>query len=395
MQKSLLKKFILLNAGATAVIIFLFIIITRFNILPLTFGLIVITYVILFAVISFIFYSYITKPIKTIVREMKALLVGKTYNKIFTTKTDEIGIVAHFFNEITRALERVSVDLKDHKRLSTELSVAQKIQRDLLPKSNPEVPGLDITAKTKSAAEIGGDSFDFITKNSDTYFFVGDVTGHGIPAGLVMIMVDTLINTFMDMYDTLFDILVNTNKYLHPRIQSTVFMTMVLFKWNNEAKKLSFIGAGHENIMHYSATTKELTTFKSGGIALGMVPDISKMAKEQELDYKTGDYLILYSDGITDAKNANGEPFSLEKFQALIKQGADKGFSSDVIFKDVSQTLAKYIEGAIQEDDMTLIVIKNAEKVSKAKETTEWEIGSEGLIKYEKGEIKESGMKEK
>ena len=129
---------------------------------------------------------------------------------------DEIGVIAHFFNAITHSLERVSTDIKDHRRISSELNVAQKIQQDLIPQSAPDIPGLDIIAKTRPAAEIGGDSFDFITKNDRTFMYIGDVTGHGVPSGLVMMIVDTLLHTFADMVENSHQLLVQVNKYLKP-----------------------------------------------------------------------------------------------------------------------------------------------------------------------------------
>jgi len=346
--------------------------------------------------ISFFVLS-VSKPINLIVNEMKLILVGKNYKKIFTKKTDETAVLAHFFNEVTRALENVSVDLKKNKRLASELSIAQKIQKDLLPKSNPSVPGLNIISKTKPAAEIGGDSFDFITRGNNTYFFIGDVTGHGIPAGLVMIMVDTLINTFMDLHDDIYDIIVQTNKYLFPKIQSTVFMTMVLFQWEHTKQELSYIGAGHENIMHFKSSSNEINIFKSGGIALGMTEDISKIVKKQKLDFKPGDYLILYSDGITEATNIKGEQFGLDRIKQLVESTVLQKPESKILFRNISNTLAKFIEGTSQKDDMSLMVINHTGDVkSTSVESTEWSMdNNKGLIDIESHEIHESGLKEK
>ncbi len=261
--------------------------------------------------------SILHKPLKKIIKEMKALLTGKSYHRIFTARTDEIGIIGHFFNEITESLEKISSDLKEHQKISEELNLAQKIQHDLIPKEAPEIPHLEITAKTKSAAQIGGDSLDFLPREKDTYFYIGDVTGHGIPAGLVMIMVDTLISTFATMAQNTKDLVVNINKFLKPRLQKNMFMTMVMFRWLHEEKKMYFAGAGHEHVIHYKSAEKKCDTIVSGGIALGMLPDNEKLTNEKEIHFQEGDFIILYSDGITEAKNQAGEQFGLKKLVSI------------------------------------------------------------------------------
>ena len=159
---------------------------------------------------------------------MKALLTGKPYRRILTSKTNEIGILAHFFNEVTRNLESISGEVQTHARIQKELSTAQDIQRMLIPKSSPQIPGLKVTAKTRPASEIGGDTFDFFLKDNRNILYVGDSTGHGIPAGIVMIMVDVLLETFIEMEGTLKGMVIKLNRYLKPHLRPTMFMTIIL-----------------------------------------------------------------------------------------------------------------------------------------------------------------------
>lgn len=353
----------------------------------------------LFSLISF--YSLVTRPFRKILREIKSLLTGKKYNRLYTKKIDEVGVITHFFNEVTHSLERVSTDIKEHRRISTELNIAQKIQRDLLPKETPEIPGLEVIAKTRPAVEIGGDSFDFINSPENTIFYIGDVTGHGVPAGLVMVMVDTLIHTFADLAKDAYEIIVKTNKYLKPRIQANMFMTMVMFRWHHPTSKMHYVGAGHEHILVYHTEEKTCEVIRSGGIAIGMVENIEKIVKENEIPLRKNDFLILYSDGIIDAKNPHGEMFTLERLRKIVEKFAPRNPSVEEMFNRISTEVTKFIEDQIQEDDMSLIVIKYPEKTEvKAKEPTRWEIGpppeaKESLVDYGKEEIKEIGIKEK
>lgn len=321
-----------------------------------------------------IFHTTIHKPLRIILTEMKLMLTGKKFQRIFTKKIDEVGILAHFFNEITTSLERVGKKLEEHERLSGELNLAQKIQQDLLPTEAPVIPHLEITAKTKSAAEIGGDSFDFLPQKDHTFFYVGDVTGHGIPAGLVMIMVDTLMSTFAGTSKTSSELLINVNKFLKPRLQPNMFMTMLMARWSHTERKMYFAGAGHEHILHYHSDTGKCEAIQGGGIALGMLPDASKIIKEAELPMKEGDFIIMYTDGITEGKNPNGEQFGLERLTKFIEENAKTAQSTKQLFDAVAKEATIFYEDHIQEDDMSLIVaMHKAEETTKtAQETTNW-----------------------
>ncbi len=318
-------------------------------------------------------------PLKKILHEMKALLTGKNFHRIYTKRVDEIGILGHFFNEITESLETIGNDLKEHKRISSELNLAQKIQHDLIPREAPEIPSLEITAKTKSAAEIGGDSFDFLPQEKQTFFYIGDVTGHGIPAGLVMIMVDTLISAFAEMSETARDLILSVNKFLKPKLQPNMFMTMVMLRWHHEERKMYFAGGGHEHILHFKAREGKCEAIMSGGIAIGMLPDASAVIKEQELDFQEGDFLILYSDGITECKNMSGEQFGLERLQKLTEDKAPSVQTTKEMFDHLAKEVTIFVEEHVQEDDMSLIVVKHTGNQQSAvssqqqAESTDWE----------------------
>ncbi|MBT5016990.1 PP2C family protein-serine/threonine phosphatase [Candidatus Peregrinibacteria bacterium] len=342
------------------------------------------------------FFLLVSHPLNKILREFKALLTGKRYNRIYTKKMDEIGVIAHSFNAITQSLERVSTDIKDHRRISSELNIAQKIQQDLIPQSAPEIPHLDIIAKTRPAAEIGGDSFDFITKNDRTFMYIGDVTGHGVPSGLVMMIVDTLLHTFADMVENSQQLLTQVNKYLKPRIQSTMFMTMVMLQWIHETKEMKFTGAGHETIIHYKAMDNIVDNMKAGGIALGMVPDNEKLIKEQSIHFHEGDFIVLYTDGITESRNSEGEMFGEKKLVKIIEKNAEKSPSAEALFQRISTEVTHFIGDTIQQDDMTLLVIRHGAKPTTEAQNTQWsEKEQESLVDYEQEEVKESGLKEK
>jgi hypothetical protein len=323
--------------------------------------------------LSLLIFLKLHRPMKLIIREMKALLTGKSYRRIMTSKQNEIGIIAHFFNEVTRSLESISGDVKSHQRLQKELNAAQNIQRQLIPKEAPKIDGLDVVAKTRPASEIGGDTFDFFEKEDRTIFYIGDSTGHGIPAGIVMVMVDTLIETFIDLHSGLSEIMINLNKYLKPHLQTTMFMTMIVLEWLPATKQLNWVGAGHEYLVHLKTSKGEVESIKAGGIAVGMVPDNSKLVQVQSLKLEENDFLILYSDGISEAKNVAGQIYGLERLCEFVRNQASLETSSEELFKRIAIDVGRFMEGAMQLDDMTLIVAKRTGLAkSTSDKSTEW-----------------------
>lgn len=299
----------------------------------------------------------IVRPLRIVLREMKNLLTGRKYRKIYTQRMDEIGVIAHFFNEVTKSIEKITVDIKEGRRMMGELEIAAELQKEILPKESPEVSGLDIVAKNRPAVELGGDNFDFIKSGKNTFIYVGDVTGHGVPAALVMTMANSLIHSFVDIYDNAYDVVVNTNKQLKTRIKSTMFMTMLMLRWDEINQKMTYVGCGHEHLLVYRAKTGKCDSISSGGIALGMVPDNSKLIKEQELNLEVGDVMVLYTDGLTEGRNMAGEMYTLGRLIAAVERFAPE-YGPDGIVNHVAIDYSRFVEDHVQDDDVTLIAIQ-------------------------------------
>ncbi len=304
------------------------------------------------------FWFRVSRPLKEIIVQMEALITGREYKKFFTDRVDEVGVVAHFFNEVTRNLHKFTGKIQEGDRMATELDVASRIQRDILPKEAPKVPGILISAKTRPAAEVGGDSFDFLTTGEATYLYIGDATGHGVPAGIIMTIVNTLVYVYAEVSSTLFDLMVSVNRHLKKRIKKTLFMSMVMLKWDHVKQVMSFVGAGHEYILIYHAKTGQCEGIPSGGIALGMVEDNTKILKEIVLPFEQGDMIILYTDGIVECRNVAGELYGLDRLKIVVSKYASQ-YSPEVTIQKIASELGTYMNGHQQDDDMTLMIIQN------------------------------------
>ena len=360
----------------------------RLQIKSASLNLILVVLAIILLTVLLLFIFDVVIPVGRVTRQITNLLTGKNYKRIEPITIDEVGVITHFFNEITRDLEKISYDVRERRRMSSELDIASQIQKDVLPKEVPEAPALDIVAKTRTASEVGGDTFNFIPSadNNQLFIYIGDVTGHGVPAGLIMMMVDTLVNAIISRGVTNGrELVIYTNKLLTPRINARLFMTSVVLRWDKLHQKMYYTGAGHEHILIYHTKTEKVDAIRSGGIALGMIPDVSQIAQEQEIPLEIGDTIVLYSDGITEAKNKTGEMYGLERLAESVRKNGYKP-SSESVFDGVTKEFANFVGEYVQIDDITMIVIRyrgNEAAASKAKLT----ISKEGVQQERKSVI--------
>lgn len=332
----------------------------RNDMLELPFDLVFYTVIGVLLFIFFVFSWNVYIPLSKVAKQVTNLLTGKSFKRITPTTIDEVGVFTHFFNEITQDLEKISYDVKERRRMSSELDIASAIQRDVLPKEAPEAPGLDVMAKTRSAAEVGGDTFDFLTSadGNQVFIYIGDVTGHGVPSGLVMMMVDTIVTSMVYQgVSSGQELVARTNFLLYPRISSRLFMTSVMLRWDKVNQQMFYTGAGHEHILIYRKKSEEVESIASGGIALGMVPDVSKIVQEKPLFLEIGDCLILYTDGITEARNQTDEMYGLDRLKKALKRNGYKP-SVEAVFDGLTKDFSDFVEEYVQIDDITMIVIR-------------------------------------
>ncbi|PKL36843.1 hypothetical protein CVV38_03030 [Candidatus Peregrinibacteria bacterium HGW-Peregrinibacteria-1] len=320
---------------------------------------------VMFSVLVF-YYLNVIRPLRKVVEQMQALLLGQSYKEVMSYRMDEIGVVAYFFNQVTKSIGKISGDLKEHDRMLDELSVASQLQKEILPAQNPEVEGLTIVAKSKPLNELGGDSFNVFRTKERVFVYIGDVTGHGAAAALIMAMVNTLIGVFVDINDSPYKVLVDVNRYIKTYVKRAMFMTLVLLSYDYATGKISYAGAGHENIIIYRKKYGECEVMMSGGIALGMVPDNSNLIKEINVDLEDGDFIILYSDGIVDAKNTAGDLYGLDRLKMAVKEYA-QNYQAAGLNHQVARDVAVFMGNTAQEDDMTLIVIQKGEPTPEEK----------------------------
>ncbi len=309
------------------------------------------------------------KPIIDLEYTIKRFLSGqiKKWNiEIEKSPNPHLNYIILFFTNTLTTLKNIKDEFIHWKEIKSEIELGKEIQSKLLWKELTNIPSLNVIAKSKPAREIGGDSYDVIQEGENYYIYVWDATWHWVGAGFIMMMVNALISWFSKIYQSWAQILVNTNEILKPRVKANLLMTLLLIRWNEKEKRLFMTGAGHENLIIYKYKQNKCFKVKSWWVALGMIKDISKLLKEQEIRFEKNDILILYSDGITEAtnqikKDGNEKRFWEDRLTDAIQgapniPGKDYKNASNV-FNNISIELSKFMGyNHNQTDDITLVV---------------------------------------
>lgn len=317
----------------------------------------------LFAVLIGMAYAYffstgLTRPLKSLREKAELLGEGDFTVRVDNVKTkDEVGVLATTFNKMAGDLEK-SMEARAYKeRMGKELELAAGIQQDLLPKKMPKIPGLDVAAGIIPAAEVGGDVYDFISPDEDNYYgYVGDVTGHGVPAGLLVSVTSALIHSYSHLHDPK-QILIEANKIIKQKTRANMFVTLVLWHWNVTSQKMTLVSAGHEVALKYSAGPVKTDELQKGGIALGMMPDITALLKDQPVELEKNDCIILYTDGVPEAWRNEKEQYGMPEFKRVVTQSCDLPSAESIkvaLLADVKQWTAGYE----QKDDITVMVLR-------------------------------------
>jgi sigma-B regulation protein RsbU (phosphoserine phosphatase) len=237
-----------------------------------------------------------------------------------------------------------------------DLEIARQIQTSILPR-RVDVEGIEIAAGMVPAEEVGGDYYDVLPVAGGCWIGIGDVAGHGLGAGLIMVMIQSMVMTLVrnDERARPRDIVCLLNRLLFENIRGRLnqddHVTFCLMRYGGDGQ-VTFAGA-HEEILLWrtSGTCERIAT---RGTWLGAVRDIDKVTEDQTLQLQPGDLMILYTDGLIESRNASGKQFGFERLSALVEQ--HRSDSAEAIRKKIVGRLKRWT--ARQEDDVTVIVIR-------------------------------------
>jgi sigma-B regulation protein RsbU (phosphoserine phosphatase) len=329
-------------------------------------------------VIAFILSRRLTLTLKMLTESTK-LLAQKDYEiQLAIRSKDEFGQLAQSFNgmavEIKQqigSLNAANAQIRtlnnllasENMHLKAEVEVTRKIQQLILPKTQEleHVIGLQIAGYMRPADEVGGDYYDVLMDQSEggVKIGIGDVTGHGLESGMLMLMVQTAVRTLLasgEKDSARFLSILNAAIYDNvQRMGSDKNLSLSLLDYKDKQLRLS---GQHEETIVVRATdgSVELIDTMSLGFPIGLEEDIEPFLAEQYITLASGDVVVLYTDGITEAENETGEQYGLERLCQLVQANASK--SAEEIKQSIITNIFKYIGKQQIYDDITLLVLK-------------------------------------
>lgn len=237
-------------------------------------------------------------------------------------------------------------------RMGKELEIAKDIQMSMIPKIFPPYPergDIDIYASIVSAKEVGGDLFDFFIADEKLYFCIGDVSGKGVPASLVMAVTRSLFRTLAAHEKSPGRIVTAMNESMSDMNESTMFVTFFCGVLDMKSGHLRYCNAGHNSPVLLN-TTKSLLPVESN-VPLGIISGF--VFQEQETDMQYDDAIFLYTDGVTEAENVSHELFGEERMMNVLS--GLKG--SRAHLEEMQKALNAFVGEAPQSDDITMLII--------------------------------------
>jgi sigma-B regulation protein RsbU (phosphoserine phosphatase) len=265
-------------------------------------------------------------------------------------------LLSLFANQAAAAIEttRLHRAALEKERIERELELAAAIQREILPRELPRIPGLELAGATLPTRQVGGDYFDlFPLSRGRLGFVVADVSGKGIPAALLVSTVHAAIHLQIDVSDTIVELVSRIDRHLQRFSATHKFLTLFFGIVEPEASLLRYVSAGHNPAL-LARSSGEIERLGATGVPVGIVANGSW--HEETARYDAGDLLCVYTDGFTEATNADDEEFGLERLERGLaaRRTLPARDLSDELFREV----AEFAQGVPQYDDQTLLIVR-------------------------------------
>jgi phosphoserine phosphatase RsbU/P len=282
---------------------------------------------------------------------------SKASAKEFSEKED-LTLFRAMADQVASAIDnaRLLRHYVEKQRMQEELHVAQQIQQSLLPRGGLQAPGLDIAGMSVPCDETSGDYYDFIRRTGSRLgLVVGDVSGHGIGAALLMSTARAFLRAIAATDATPAELVTRVNRFLKEDVETGRFMTLFYGEISLRERQLTYVRAGHNEPILYRAERDAFDELSEGSVALAMIDDF-EFAATGPLPLGKGDVLILYTDGIVEAMNPAREPFGLERIQDIVR--SNRTLPSKEIVIRIRQAVRDHTGTDVREDDLTLVVAR-------------------------------------
>lgn len=302
------------------------------------------------------------------IRSVLAVPLSVNENEVFglvyaDSPTNEATFTEEHLNILTTLASVASIRVEnarlleerfERERMEHELELATEIQQRFQPSAPPVIEGYEFQGISFSCYEIGGDYYDFISRHDEKMLIaLGDVSGKGTAAALLMSSLHAAIHAQVSAKSSLEEIVKSVNQYLSENTPTNRFVTLFIAELNPQNGALKFINAGH-NPPLIGRANGEIEQLASGGFPLGILPTAEYEVGETKLE--SGEALLIYSDGVSEAANLKGEEFGMERLSQVVSKNL--AASASGLRDKVESALSSFTQTAPAGDDITMVIVK-------------------------------------
>jgi sigma-B regulation protein RsbU (phosphoserine phosphatase) len=302
--------------------------------------------------IAFILVGSIARNVNRLTRASQAIARGDFSVRVQSRSRDQIGDLARSFDGMAGSIERLLVQTAEKERLEGEIAIARTIQQKLLPAPEATLPGLALLAEFQPLAALGGDYYDYFTMpDGRSAVAVGDVSGHGLPTGLLVAMAKAGLSTLIESGLAGPALFVRLNDLIHRSTDSRNCMTLAFFAYDPASRRGELTNSGQ--LAPYRLSTEGLQSLSLPSFPLGLSERFD--FPMEAFSFTPGDRLVFVTDGFVEAANAEGEPYGFERLETLLNTHASSDAAT--LKAAIIDAVGAHAGVVPPADDRTLVIL--------------------------------------
>lgn len=305
------------------------------------------------------FKSIIAVPVMIQNQQTGALVLLQEVSDAFNREM--VDIISTFVNQASISLENFQLiqEAIETERYKEELKIAKSVQKSLLPSEMQHNDRFDILGFSMAADEVGGDYYDVLEPNEGIFnLIIGDVSGKGTSAAFNMAQMRGIFHSLAQKDENPSEFIIQANAAMSRCLEKSSFITAMYFRINTHDNSMAYVRAGHCPGLFYSASSKKICRLENNGLGLGILrnSEYNQYVEEHTISYKPGDLLLLYTDGIVEAKNTDNQQFGLEGLEPSLLNHVDEPLEE--MKNGIINDLMKFLNGNKLDDDYSLTIVR-------------------------------------
>jgi serine phosphatase RsbU (regulator of sigma subunit) len=302
--------------------------------------------------VAFVLVGRITRNVNRLTRATRAVAAGDFSVRVASKSRDQIGDLARSFDGMAASIQGLLVETAEKQRLENEIAVARTIQQKLLPATEARLGDVSVLAHFAPVAEMGGDYYDYLTMpDGRLAFALGDVSGHGLPTGLLVAMAKSALSALVEAGHDDGDLFARLNDLIHRSTDPRHYMTLAFLAYDPRSREAVLTNAGQ--LAPYRCRGGRVEALPLPSFPLGLFPGRTFPSRPER--FEPGDLFVFHSDGLIEAADGNDEPFGFERFEEILRSRAGAGPAA--VRDALLAAVEAHTGSRAPEDDRTLLLL--------------------------------------